>query len=254
MGKIAEVNNLPVKQFFNILTKNKPELFVNDCIPPGGFQTISEYFTRAIKPNTRQIDLSSNTIISPCDGKIVGQGVISNKEISIKDHKISLDNLLGMDDSNELNLENGNFAIIYLNPLNYHRFVSPVEGKIESVKYCFGTLLPVNKLGWMISSKVLETNERAIVKIKSIDNFDLYMTIIAAWGVGGIELNFVSIHEIIRREGKIKFNPSININKGKEIGLFNLGSTIVLLWSKSNTNLYREINDKINLGDKIGDY
>lgn len=93
------------------------------------------------------------------------------------------------------------------------------------------------------------------------------MALVGAMNVGSIKLHFdpqISTNKftpILKKSEYIKngeerfYKNGINVKKGEEIGYFTLGSTVVLIFeAKKNFKFLIKPQQKIKVGEKIGDY
>lgn len=203
------------KAFGNLLLgMNKNDL--KECsLDLYGFRNISEFFSRPLQPIFRPI--GSNKIISPCDGTVLEEGLITNGTIiRVKGMNYNVAELMG-EDASCLKFKNGHYVNIYLSPRNYHRFHLPCDGKITYIQHVPGCCLPVNRLGRKVK-KLYSLNERVIVEISNKE-FNVCLAIVGAAAVRGIK--------IFRVTGD-------TVHKGEPLGMFELGSSIVLL---TDTNI-----------------
>lgn len=178
------------------------------------FNNISEFFSRPVKPSSRPI--GTKNIVSPCDGKILEQGkIVDGAIVRVKGTNYSIQDLL-QDQLLSTKHKKGSYVNIYLSPRNYHRFHIPCDGKITHLQHIPGCCLPVNKLGRKVK-KLYSLNERVIVQISNPE-FSVCLAIVGAAAVRGIKI-FQTLGD--------------NVNKGDELGMFELGSSIVLLSDKN---------------------
>lgn len=174
------------------------------------FKNISEFFSRPLDPKFRPI--GKNKIVSPCDGKVLEKGDVSNGElIRVKGTNYNVAELIS-EKTMCSKLKKGSYVNIYLSPRNYHRFHAPCDGKITYVQHIPGCCLPVNKLGRSVKD-LYSLNERVIVHVSNPE-FHICLAIVGAAAVRGIKL----------------FKETGNtVHKGDVLGMFELGSSIVLL-------------------------
>lgn len=183
--------------------------------PLGHYKNIASFFSREIDLDLRPME--NQEFISPCDGVISEYGNISGQEhtLRVKGNDYLVSTLLK---SKELakKYRNGSYLILYLSPRNYHRFHVPMSGVIDHYEHLQGYAFPVNSLGLKLAGNVYEKNERVILNIKG-NTIDICMAVVGACAVRGIKMLKFSGHKI---------------NKGEELGRFELGSSIVLFFSK----------------------
>lgn len=111
---------------------------------------LGDFFYRALKPGVRTIATPKETpLVSPGDGTILNFGKVRDDHVEqVKGITYSLDALLGYRpnyktprDGHTYIPKKGNCmysVVIYLAPGDYHRFHSPTEWKIETLRHFAG--------------------------------------------------------------------------------------------------------------------
>jgi phosphatidylserine decarboxylase len=200
------------------------------------YPTMGEFFVRRLKPGARPIAASS--LVSPVDGTLTQGGRFqpSNAVLTqIKGLDYSLHDLAGPGWNLEDYLEGG-FLTIYLAPYNYHRIHAPIDGQVTRVSYTPGALWPVNT--WSVSHipGLFVVNERITVELSGPEGKAL-VVMVGATNVGRITLDFHSGMEgnKLPRPKASHWTPPkpISLSKGEGLGCFELGSTVVLILSKT---------------------
>ncbi|WP_292414016.1 MULTISPECIES: archaetidylserine decarboxylase [unclassified Methylophaga] len=197
------------------------------------YEHFNAFFTRKIKAETRPVAIGSDVIVSPVDGCISQLGAIdSGRIVQAKGHDYSALELLGGDQELAEKFDNGKFATIYLSPRDYHRIHMPISGKLTRMRYVPGKLFSVNPLTVRGVPRLFARNER-VVSIFQTDFGPVALILVGAIFVGSMET--------LWHEGEITppytkdildwyyANENIRLNKGEEMGRFNMGSTVVLL-------------------------
>jgi phosphatidylserine decarboxylase len=209
---------------------------LSECVvPPGGFSSFDEFFTRRLKPGARVIDMDPNTIVSPADGRVDDWGVIEPGAVfHVKGRAYDVAELLG-DQTAGAELVGGMFAVVYLSPRDYHRVHAPVTGRVTAIRHVPGTLFPVNAIGVMHVPKLLARNERVVVHQRSAEHGHVVSVLVGAVGVGRISLSFDD--SVITNDGRagglrVYGEDPPTLERGEELGIFHLGSTVVLLVAK----------------------
>ncbi len=222
--------------------------------PLDSFKNFTEFFTRELNEDARSVDSTPNTVVSPVDGTIAEFGDIKNGLlVQTKGIYYSLNDLVGKKLAVEF--EDGFFITIYLSPADYHRIHTPIAGKVKSFNYFSGNLWPVNKIGVQNIGSLFAVNERIVTPIQSkIGNVLLIK--VGATVVGKISLDYHELKTNQRQkqsQSSIPVIPAKNYKKGQEIGQFQLGSTVILIFSKKQITPFElENGKKIKLGEKIG--
>ena len=199
-------------------------------LPPGGFRTFDEFFTRALVPGARPVAGGDRTLVSPADGKVEAAGPVDSRaSIRVKGREYSVDELLGEDGSR---FEGGRFAIVYLSPRDYHRVHAPARGVVHTVRHVGGTLLPVNSFGLEAYPNLFARNERVVVFTRG-DEGEVVTILVGAIGVGRISVSFdPSVMTNVGRGPTTVRYPAESgptVERGDELGMFHLGSTAIVI-------------------------
>jgi len=199
-------------------------------VPPGGFRTFDEFFTRALRPGARPIEGDEQTLVSPADGKVESAGPIrAGSSFRVKDHDYSVGELLAED---ARRFEGGAFAIVYLSPRDYHRVHSPATGPVRAVRHVGGTLLPVNAFGVRAYPNLFARNERVVV-FQQTEVGEVATIMVGAVGVGRISLSFdpTVMTNVGRAPTTVRYDDrsAPRLARGDELGKFHLGSTAIVL-------------------------
>lgn len=203
--------------------------------PVGEYRTLKEFFARRLKPAARPIAMEPGAIVSPVDGKVSQLGDIKQGTlIQAKGIEYSVAELLG--DGEELadRFYGGKFITIYLSPRDYHRIHMPVDGTLEQYTYLPGRLFPVNEIGVKQVESLFARNERLITFVQSPDAGCVAVVKVGALFVGSIKVTYNTAttnvkHGRVHSE-QIAGHP--HVTKGQELGWFEFGSTVILLFEK----------------------
>lgn len=200
-------------------------------IPPGGFRSFDEFFTRTLRPGVRPIDPDPATLVSPADGRVEDLGAIDPAAtLLVKGKRYEVTDLLDEPEAAE-RYRGGSFFIVYLSPRDYHRVHAPVAGPVTRARYVGGTLWPVNRIGLTYVPNLFAINERVAIVQNHPELGEVTTVMVGATSVGRISLAFD--HEVwtnlgnapgVRRYG----DDGPPIDKGEELGTFHLGSTAIV--------------------------
>ena len=121
---------------------NDPEVNIGDYIvPPDGYGSFNEFFTRSLKPGVRPIDAPGNASVltAPADSTILSLAdeLTSDITLEVKGDTLNIKELLGGDERADEFL-NGKAILCMLATTNYHRFHSPVSGNIVAANQLAG--------------------------------------------------------------------------------------------------------------------
>lgn len=196
---------------------------------PYNFPTFNAFFTRALKPGIRPINEAADAIVSPADGSIAQIGTIHHEQLlQAKDMYFDLSTLLGGQTALAAEFQNGTFATIYLAPHNYHRVHMPLAGTLRQSIYIPGSLFSVNRMTSRLIPNLYARNER-LVLIFDTNAGPMAVILVGALIVGSIQT--VWMREPIRSNRIEISTPEqpIRLEKGAEVGHFQMGSTVILL-------------------------
>ncbi|HKU16735.1 MAG TPA: archaetidylserine decarboxylase [Steroidobacteraceae bacterium] len=204
---------------------------------PFAYSTFNEFFTRALRPGVRPIAAAPDVVVSPVDGTVSQCGQIADDLLlQAKGHHYSLQELLAADDEAVSAYRGGSFACIYLAPYNYHRIHMPYAGTARSNVYVPGELFSVNAATARAVPRVFARNERLICDFMTPLG-RMAVILVGALHVGSIET--VHCGEVNppprRRKAPVRIASGVGREfvKGEELGRFNMGSTVVLLFERN---------------------
>ena len=136
---------------------------MNDAVErePTAYASFNEFFTRALRPETRPIDPDPRAIVSPVDGTVSEAGPLTeDKLLQAKGHHYTLKALLAGSTPWERSFAGGSFATIYLAPYNYHRIHMALPGELRESFYVPGKLFSVNRTTAQLVPGLFSRNER----------------------------------------------------------------------------------------------
>jgi phosphatidylserine decarboxylase len=219
-------------------------------IPPGGFRTFDEFFTRALREGVRPLEGGEETLVSPADGRVEDRGPVEpGATIHVKGTDYTVGELLG-DPRDGERFVGGRFAVVYLSPRDYHRVHAPVSGRVHQVRHVGGTLLPVNPFGVANYPKLFARNERVAVFQQSPTHGEVVTVLVGAVGVGRISLGFDPsiMTNVGRGPSTQRYDPTNApvLARGDELGTFHLGSTTIVLTPPDHP-----VELKVAAGDRV---
>jgi phosphatidylserine decarboxylase len=203
------------------------------------FGNFTEFFTRPLQPDIRPLDPDPNASISPVDGIIGKSGSIQDQTLfQAKGQKYTLEELIPDSQLSSL-FKNGHYLTIYLSPRHYHRVHSPVSGAVRSLFYLPGTLYPVNPPSIACVPRLFARNERLLTHIESPLWGPVAVLMVGALIVGRIRVTYEHFATPFRKGGELlrHYEQSPFLERGAELGRFELGSTVILLWGDPNVDL-----------------
>ncbi len=194
-------------------------------------------FTRALRPEARPLRASEETQLAiPVDGTVSQRGDIAADRIfQAKGHDYSLLSLLGGDAHRAGQFHNGRFATLYLSPRDYHRIHMPIAGRLEQMVYVPGRLYSVNSITVRQLPGVFARNERVISYFDTAAG-PMALILVGALHVGSMDTVWAGnitppYGRYIRHWHYRDRAEPVQLAKGEEMGRFNLGSTVILLFA-----------------------
>ncbi|XP_056386521.1 phosphatidylserine decarboxylase proenzyme, mitochondrial isoform X3 [Hyla sarda] len=242
------------------------------------YRNLSEFFRRKLKPQARPV-CDSHSVISPSDGKILHFGRVKNCEVEqVKGVTYSLESFLGPQTwtdnlsisktsfQDQLVTKEGNelyHCVIYLAPGDYHCFHSPTDWNVYHRRHFPGSLMSVNPGVARWIKELFCYNERVVLSGGWKHGF-FSLTAVGATNVGSIRIYFDrDLQTNSPRYSKGSHNDmsyvtnnnqdGIVMRKGEQLGEFNLGSTIVLIFEAPKDFTFNlKAGQKIHFGEAVG--
>lgn len=257
MGKLANcktpwLKNSLIKVFCWRYNVNLAEALNSE---PHDYPNFNAFFTRALKPAARHVDASERSIISPADGTISELGSINNKTLlQAKGMYFNLDMLLANQHDVTESFLNGSFATIYLSPKDYHRVHMPFSGTLRKSIFIPGKLFSVNRMTSEIIPNLYARNER-LVLIFDTKAGPMAVILVGAMIVGSIKTVWMDQPISSKQLAISRPDQEISLNKGDELGHFEMGSTVILLFNKDFAKLSSTIQpqNSIKFGQKLAE-
>lgn len=224
---------------------------------PKHYPSFNAFFTRELADGVRPLSAAINSIASPADGAISQLGRIEEQQIfQAKGHQYSIEDLLGGDLEWSQRFSNGSFATIYLSPRDYHRLHMPVDGVLKRMIHVPGRLFSVNNTTVSAVPKLFARNER-VVCLYETDQGPMALILVGAIFVSSIETVWhgVVTPPTLQQTRCWDYDQTpIELNKGTEMGRFNMGSTIIVLFGENQVEWLESLaaNTPVKLGEAIG--
>jgi phosphatidylserine decarboxylase len=222
--------------------------------PLTDYPSLGAFFTRRLRAGARPIDMSPDTIVSPCDGVVAQVGEIAGGQlIQAKGLEYPIFGLLA-DRAGAARFEGGTYVVIYLSPKDYHRVHTCCEGKVTGFQHIPGALFPVNDHAVQYIGALYTRNER-LVTYQDSPAGEIATVMVGATAVGRISVTYDSVrtHSSRGRPGpRVRLPSPRPVARGEELGTFHLGSTVVLLFEPRRVVLERLVpQQKVRLGEAI---
>ncbi|MDH5471495.1 MAG: archaetidylserine decarboxylase [Gammaproteobacteria bacterium] len=205
---------------------------------PYAYKNLNAFFTRALKKEARPLATGETTLLCPVDGTVSQAQPIKNGRVfQAKKHDYSLLELVGGNEKLAKPFQNGKFATLYLSPRDYHRIHMPLAGKLTDMIYVPGRLFSVAPHTVNTVPRLFARNERLVCAFETPAG-PMIMILVGAINVSAIDTVWAgsvtppSKNRITHTEYK---NVDIRLDKGAEMGRFNLGSTVIMLMGENIT-------------------
>jgi phosphatidylserine decarboxylase len=227
-----------------------------DAVEPNplAYGSFNEFFTRALKSGTRRIAAGPSEIACPVDGTISEAGRIEgDKLLQAKGRNYTLSELLAAQ-SWASQFEGGSFATIYLAPFNYHRIHMPLRGDLRETVYVPGRLFSVNSATAAQVPRLFARNERVLTLFDTACG-EAALILVGALNVGSMATVWAGdITPAARRAVTTLPSQTVTLDKGQELGRFNMGSTVILLFQAGRVRWHPETRAgaTVRLGQSLG--
>jgi len=238
-----------ISKSYNVNMQEAESSDIND------YPHFNAFFTRKLKTGVRPIDKNVKSIISPVDGAISQCGKIKKGRIfQAKGFDFSVAELLACDKKTEEYYQNGLFATIYLSPKDYHRMHAPIDCEVSKTVHIPGRLFSVAK--WTAESipRLFARNERLVCYLETEIGQIAYI-LVGAIMVSSMETVFNGLvtPPYAKKVHEVPLNSNTKLSKGDEVGRFNMGSTVILLFPAGVVELDSGLieNKIVKLGEKI---
>jgi phosphatidylserine decarboxylase len=220
---------------------------------PLSFGSFNEFFTRALKPDARRV-AADPAIACPVDGAISEAGRIEEDTLlQAKGRRYTLTDLLA-GQGWARDFEGGSFATIYLAPFNYHRVHMPLQGQLRETVYVPGRLFSVNSISAAHVPKLFARNERVLTLFDTAFG-EVALIMVGALNVGSMATVWAGdITPAARRVITTLPPQHVALKKGEELGRFNMGSTVILLFQANRARWQEDVRAgvAVKLGQSLG--
>ena len=241
---LGGVTTATIKRFVARYRVNMAEAAEPDIT---AYKTFNDFFTRALKPGVRP--LADAPLVCPVDGAISQVGRVQGDQVyQAKGQTFTTRALVGGDAALAAQFQDGLFANLYLSPKDYHRIHMPANGRLLRMIHVPGALFSVNPTTARGVPGLFARNERVVCVFDDPQIGQWVLVLVGATIVGSMATVW---HGQIRRDGPVREwrydDQNIQLSQGDEMGRFLLGSTVVMLFPKSDL----QFNDSWQPGGAI---
>ena len=218
------------------------------------YPSFNEFFTRPLKPDRRPLDPVPARITSPVDGRISECGAIRDGQLlQAKGREYSLGELLAGQPWAQ-QFYGGTFCTLYLAPNDYHRIHMPARGDLRATVHVPGRLFSVNAATARHVPNLFARNERLLVLFDSPEG-SFCVILVGALNVGSLSTVWAGdITPADPRRVHVMPHTSVHLDRGAEMGRFNMGSTVILLFEPGRARLDESLaaGRRVRIGEGIG--
>ena len=229
----------------------KYKVNLDECVGTlDDYASLVDFFTRPLKPGVRPVDPAPGAVVSPCDGVAYAVGTVKDGAIPQSDGKsYPVRELLGGDGR----YDDGEFAVLYLSPRDYHRVHVPREGEVRRFTYLPGALWPVFPAATRTIDALFARNERLTTWVQA-DGAEYALVMVGAFGVGRMRVVY---DEVVTNEGKPRADVALAaphaFARAAELGRFEMGSTVILVFPRGAVRWRIAPGDVVRVGAAIAD-
>lgn len=230
---------------------------LSECGELETFRTFGEFFARPLRAGARPVVPGGEVLVSPVDGVVSQAGLAEGgRLVQAKGLDYTLEALLA-DPALAARFRGGPFATLYLSPRDYHRIHFPLGGAVTGYRYVPGRLWPVNPASVRGVPGLFTVNERLVTSLET----PLGACAVVAVGatiVGRIRAFYdptIPVSNLPRARPVAREYPTpMPVEKGQELGAFEMGSTVILLLERGRAALRPELAEgrRVRVGEAIG--
>jgi phosphatidylserine decarboxylase len=249
--RAPRLKNALIRGFLKLYTIDMSEAAQTDPLSYGSF---NEFFTRSLKADARAIAADPRAIACPVDGTVSEAGQIDgDRLLQAKGRYYSLTELLASR-AWAKDFDGGSFATLYLAPYNYHRVHMPLRGRLRETVFVPGRLFSVNAATASLVPRLFARNERVLILFDTACG-QVALIMVGALNVGSIATVWAGdITPAARRTVSALPASDVALDKGEELGRFNMGSTVILLFQRDRARWHADLRAGavVKLGQSLG--
>ena len=220
---------------------------------PRAYRSFNEFFVRALQSGARPIADDHGTIVCPVDGTLTEFGRLdTDRLLQAKGMTYTLGNLLGENSELLETFHGGSFLTVYLAPHNYHRVHAPVGGLLDRGRYIPGKRFSVNRATASAIDTLFCRNERVALWLSTNSGYAV-VVMIGALNVASLSTALTGEIES-GSERLLSPDLPVRIERGGELGRFNLGSTIVAVFPRGSVEWLETLapGQTVRMGQALG--
>ncbi|MCO6440449.1 MAG: phosphatidylserine decarboxylase [Nitrococcus mobilis] len=224
------------------------------------YPDFNSFFTRALRSDARPLPKDPATLICPADGTISEIGRIDGVHLlQAKGRRFSVGELLGGDDGDDqltARFHGGHFVTVYLSPRDYHRVHMPAAGELRTMIHVPGRLFSVAPHTVRTIPRLFSRNER-VISLFDTAHGPLAVILVGAICVASIETVWAGVVTPPRGRRLRRWHyppPRYRLARGEELGRFNMGSTVIVLFGPDQVSWREElaVAQPVRMGQALG--
>ncbi len=230
---------------------------LSECPDLEVYRSFGEFFARPLRPGRRPVAPGETVVVSPVDGVVSQAGVCSGgKLVQAKGIDYSAAALLA-DEALARRLDGGPYATLYLSPRDYHRIHFPLGGVVTGWRYVPGRLWPVHPASVRTVPGLFAVNERLVTVLDTPVGICAVVAV-GATVVGRVHAYYDPSVPHTNRSGapaqRRDYGTPIPVEKGRELGAFEMGSTVIVLLEPGRAKLDPRLvpGGRVRVGEAIG--
>ena len=220
-----------------------------------GYSTFADFFARRLKPGRRPITPGEGVVVSPVDGAVSQVGYLEGDLcLQAKGIHFPAGKLLG-DEASAHKFAGGAFVTLYLSPRDYHRIHAPLGGHILGYSYLPGQFWPVNAASVRSKQGLFNLNERLVTFLMTPAG----LCALVAVGATCVSRIHAAYDEVLTHQGRParvhRYEKPLAVQKGDELGRFEMGSTVILLFEPERVrwDASLALDSPVRMGTQIGE-
>lgn len=259
MSRLTHSENIAWKNFFIKQIIRHYGVNMDEALDSNieAYQSFNRFFTRELKPGIRPLTTAQNAIASPADGAVSQAGAIAGDTIfQAKGKSFTAVDLLGGSGDRAAPFRDGVFATIYLSPKDYHRLHMPLTGTLREMVHIPGRLFSVSTATANVVPGLFARNER-VAAIFDTAAGPMALVLVGAMFVSSVETvwhGVVTPPTVSAMQTWSYGNDAPTLQIGEEMGRFNMGSTIIVMFGNDRANWVDGMTagKAVKLGEMIG--
>jgi phosphatidylserine decarboxylase len=247
----------PVRQLAMRAFARRYGIDLAECDPLDSYRSFGEFFARPLKSAAlRPIAPGEQVVVSPVDALVSEVGAAdAGKLVQAKGIDYTVEALVADADLAK-RFDGGPWATLYLAPKDYHRIHFPLAGAVVGYRYVPGVLWPVNPAAVAGVPGLFTANERLVTLLESPVGL-VAIVAVGATIVGRVRAFYDPTIPVTNRPRARPihrdYREPIPVKKAQELGAFEMGSTVILLFERGRIAFHPRVQKgaRLRVGERI---